>query len=282
MDARTPQWSIQNYLRTDVYYYRPQFGKALKHAAQDGDLELVKWLFTHFSGCIAPADVVEIAATNGHFHILEYLLNHDVGQFGPHLKYQDDENAEDEWAIFQWIPRRPREGNAVTWGTDAILEAIQRGHFKLARWLVFSTPRTFDDEEVTEQHGAGGGVGTRGSMSARVCAKTPSVQTIEWMLTCDYLRPDEDIHPWLILFLARKDRLDLMQPIWEIFAASQKNLNLEPWLGHWRTAMEEAAACGNMTMLRWLAEHSVGREVCANKGSRRRMLSLKQQRGAIY
>lgn len=91
--ARTREWSTHNYLRTDVYYHCYQFGKALLYATKEGNLELVKWLFTHFSGCIAPADVVEVAARNGFHDILKCLLDHDAGRFGPHLKYRDDENS---------------------------------------------------------------------------------------------------------------------------------------------------------------------------------------------
>lgn len=50
--------------------------------------------------------------------------------------------------MFEWIPRRPRQGNAVTWSTRSVLVAINNGHFELAQWLVGSTPRSFDDDEV--------------------------------------------------------------------------------------------------------------------------------------
>lgn len=84
IDAKTPEWSLQNYItiygliRT-TKYYRYEFGKALHFAVEEGDLEQVEWLFTHFSGCIVPADVVEVAASNGDLDILEFLLEHDAG-----------------------------------------------------------------------------------------------------------------------------------------------------------------------------------------------------------
>ncbi|KAK1930022.1 hypothetical protein P3T76_014519 [Phytophthora citrophthora] len=45
-------------------------------AAGRGDLEIIKWLFTHFSDCEVPLEAVKAAASNGHLSVLQYLLEH--------------------------------------------------------------------------------------------------------------------------------------------------------------------------------------------------------------
>jgi len=65
VEGRTPGWSLTNYLRSDPHYYRWQFAKSLYAAAERGDLEIVEWLFAHFSGCEAPVGVVMLLRGEG-------------------------------------------------------------------------------------------------------------------------------------------------------------------------------------------------------------------------
>jgi hypothetical protein len=72
-EARTPGWSLTNYMRSDRHYYRWQFAKSLYAAAERGDLAIVEWLFAHFSGCEGPAEVVAVAARQGNPRFLRFL-----------------------------------------------------------------------------------------------------------------------------------------------------------------------------------------------------------------
>ncbi|KAG3098066.1 hypothetical protein PI125_g15481 [Phytophthora idaei] len=63
---RTQRWSLINYLRSEPHYYQWQFWKSMRIAAEVGDVEVVKWIFSHFSSCVVPIEMVDIAAKNGH------------------------------------------------------------------------------------------------------------------------------------------------------------------------------------------------------------------------
>ncbi|GMF45375.1 unnamed protein product [Phytophthora fragariaefolia] len=76
---RTSSWTLSNFLRSEPLYYQWQFQKATVTAAGPGDLGALKWLFTHFSGCVVPVLAVEEAACDGHLAVLEFLLEHDAG-----------------------------------------------------------------------------------------------------------------------------------------------------------------------------------------------------------
>ncbi|POM72896.1 Hypothetical protein PHPALM_10322 [Phytophthora palmivora] len=107
-------WSLCQYLRSDVHYYRFQFTKSLRAAVELGDLEIVQWVLKHFSGCTAEENVVEEAARCGRLDILEYLL--EYGRC-----YGDDQNV-------------------ILWGGDDMANAIQEGHGEVAQWLYENIP----------------------------------------------------------------------------------------------------------------------------------------------
>ncbi|GMF17105.1 unnamed protein product [Phytophthora fragariaefolia] len=110
-------WSLSQFLRTDVHYYRFQFSKSLRAAAARGDLDVVQWLLGHFSGCTADVEVVEEAARCGRRDVLELLLEYEA-------RGEQDET----------------ERNVVMWGGDDVANAVKAGHGGLARWLYESTP----------------------------------------------------------------------------------------------------------------------------------------------
>ncbi|KAL4129881.1 hypothetical protein PRIC2_005888 [Phytophthora ramorum] len=106
-------WSLFWYLRSDVHYNRYQFTESLRTAAERGDLEVIRWLLDHFSGCTAGVEVVEAAARCGHLEVLQHLLHYD--------------NQEEK-------------RNIIVWGEEDVKNAIEGGHGLVARWLYENIP----------------------------------------------------------------------------------------------------------------------------------------------
>ncbi|KAG1703745.1 hypothetical protein DVH05_006760 [Phytophthora capsici] len=107
-------WSLCQYLRTDIHYYRFQFTKSLRMAVKRGDLDIVKWILERFSGCTAGEEVVEEAALGGRMEILQYLL--EYGRCEEHNR------------------------NTILWGGDDMTNAIRAGHGEVAHWLYDTIP----------------------------------------------------------------------------------------------------------------------------------------------
>ncbi|EGZ05524.1 hypothetical protein PHYSODRAFT_533743, partial [Phytophthora sojae] len=108
MDTRSVGWSLSNFLRSEPHYYHWEFIVSLLVAANRGNLEVVQWLFDHFSGCEAPADAFEEAAVNDHLPVVKFLL-------------ANSDNCRDE--------------NVVHWSDYVVTEAATKGHLELVRWL---------------------------------------------------------------------------------------------------------------------------------------------------
>lgn len=114
--ARASKWTIHSYWRADRYYHRYQFSQALYQAAESGNAAIVEWLFNHFSGCIAPAEVMGVAARSGRREILEMRWRNDAGRGGKYFKKAM--SSEVDTTFYEWMRERPAKGNAVTWGGD--------------------------------------------------------------------------------------------------------------------------------------------------------------------
>ncbi|RLN69842.1 hypothetical protein BBJ28_00014792, partial [Nothophytophthora sp. Chile5] len=124
---RTPGWSLLNFLRSDRYYYRYAFSKALEEAARLGLLHVVEWLFAHFSGVEAEVEVVEAAANAGHLHILQYLFDHSTLTEYQRVRYG---------TAFLGLRRQyPDDGIVVRWGRHDAARATKSGHDEIVRWL---------------------------------------------------------------------------------------------------------------------------------------------------
>ncbi|RLN72922.1 hypothetical protein BBJ28_00024549 [Nothophytophthora sp. Chile5] len=123
---RKPWWSLTNFLRSDRHYHAWMFSMALREAASQGDLEVVKWLFTHFPGCTAYVGVVEAAAEAGHLHILQFLHANSTAAFS------DDTRIDQQHEV----PVGLEVGNAITvnWGCDDVVFAAENGYLEIVRW----------------------------------------------------------------------------------------------------------------------------------------------------
>lgn len=115
-NGRAAGWSLTNHLQSNVHYYQWQCSESLEVAAGRGDLEAVKWLLEHFSGCEVAVEVVEAAARNGHVSVLQYLLHY---------------------------------GRVVHWGGRSLVDAVENGHSKVVQWLCQHAPHRYDELEVT-------------------------------------------------------------------------------------------------------------------------------------
>ncbi|RLN95847.1 hypothetical protein BBJ28_00020422, partial [Nothophytophthora sp. Chile5] len=117
---RTPGWSLLNFLRSDRYYYRYAFSKALEEAARLGLLHVMEWLFAHFSGVEAEVEVAEAAANAGHLHILQFLFDHSA-----FTEFQEGLN-ERGFLILRRL--YPDDGIVITWGRHDAVRAAKNGH----------------------------------------------------------------------------------------------------------------------------------------------------------
>ncbi|EGZ05510.1 hypothetical protein PHYSODRAFT_432348, partial [Phytophthora sojae] len=79
VEERSPSWTLINYLRSDPCYYRWQFAEAMNAAISCNNLRIVEWLWTHFSWCVVPARAIKLAASQGCLDILKFLQAHDAG-----------------------------------------------------------------------------------------------------------------------------------------------------------------------------------------------------------
>lgn len=124
-------------LRTALLFL--QFSKSIATAANQGNLEMVKWLFAHFSDCGAPAGAAYNAAMWGHLHVLEFLWAHsDVNM--PLYKKQKVIDGGSEIGG-QYAAEYEETNNCVEWDNDYIIwAAAQCDRFDIVRWLYHNTP----------------------------------------------------------------------------------------------------------------------------------------------
>jgi hypothetical protein len=135
VEDQVPGYLLTNYLRTDLRYYRWLLYESLEIAAHRGDLEGIKWRFSHFSGCGTPVEVVEEAAKHGHLSVLQFLFDHDAGR-----RYSSEEKptTEDFEARIDTIPVWTLEGrgNLVSWDGWSLLRAIKNRQVAAAKWMI--------------------------------------------------------------------------------------------------------------------------------------------------
>jgi len=266
--ARTPGWSLTNYLRADPHYYRWQFAKSLYAAAERGDLEIVEWLFAHFSGCEAPLEVVRIAERRGNVRVLRFLW--------AHRSREQKEAAQTE--------RLPRSSAGIAsdctvqfgfmrynydaeyWGEMAITKAVGNG--QLARYLDDRLEPFWYDRltAITEALRLGAfelaeRLIPSGISILQYATDCPRPEVIAQSLGEGFLQWDEERAATAFSNLAESGSCGLMQQILQLHSPLRQDLSC--WRSTWREAFKAACSGGNLCVLTWLMEHSLGEEVCA-------------------
>ncbi|KAE9018277.1 hypothetical protein PR003_g14053 [Phytophthora rubi] len=267
--TRQPRWSLHNFLRSDVHYYRYQFSNSMEVAACRDNLAMVEWLDTHFSGCEVPSGVPEAAARNGNLPILQFLLAHDGASIGGHSDAKKKKQVETEDGGVK-AQIQGREGNRVQWGRRVMSLALSSKHPDVVRWLHENMPdgkNERDREREIECALRNGDVElAKFLMPPGRCvldyATCSGLKMIEWMLDCGYVQRDIGHANSAIGSLAYLGRLDLMQQIVLLHSPPRKHDTL--CLHSWWNAIVIACERGYLEMLKWLMDHPLGQELCGN------------------
>ncbi|KAG6945339.1 hypothetical protein JG688_00016600 [Phytophthora aleatoria] len=116
-DRRYLYWSPLHFLQNDCHYHRAQFSRGVVEAVRRGDLDMIRWLFAHFSGCVVAVQAVEAAAASGDLRTLEFFLDNERA-------FQDAQDGAET-----------NDSNEVQWGDADMAAAVENGHADVARWL---------------------------------------------------------------------------------------------------------------------------------------------------
>jgi hypothetical protein len=257
---RTLRWSLTNFLRSELHYYRYQFAESMKVAAKRGDVAVVAWLLGHFRDCVVPAEAVGKAADNGHLDILKLLWGHDSGR---HDRERQEVSMKRK-VVINSGETGSAGNNMVCWGDSPVFGVR---HPDVARWLhEHSLPKR--DDELEEAIRAAVNIDDwelakfflppgRCLLDYGAYCRKPKM--IEWMLDCGYLQRDNNVAVCAIRDLVfRSENLPLMQRI----AEQHKPPYNQNWNEVWSQAMACVCQCGQLKTLQWLAEHPTGVRIC--------------------
>ncbi|ETK73610.1 hypothetical protein F441_19902 [Phytophthora nicotianae CJ01A1] len=270
-DTRAPNWTLNNYLRSERQYYLWQFRKSAEVAAECGNVDMMKWLFGHFSNCFVPVGVVEAAAKKGHLPILKFLLENDAGRHYPHshmpmvvtggiVPHQSVPEISDE---------EQGEGIVVHWGGRSMLHSIEQKHVEIAKWLCQNSPHKMDNDEIRWAVEYSLRVPDmelarfflpQGRSIVEFSHDDPDPEVVETLLEEGYTRLDEHCAAVSIYMLARVGRLDLMHRIVQLHSPPRARPRFD-WSSEWFFATKEACKFGDVSVVKWLMEHPVGLRV---------------------
>jgi hypothetical protein len=269
-------------LPSDPHYYRFQFTKSLAVAARRGNLDVVKWLFAHFSGCVAPPSVAIGAARQGHLAVVQFLWEHsDEAQHSDRQSFKKRKIVSDGGAALA----ESESGNPTTrrglpsevqWDGIIVLIAAKCGHFDVARWLCEHTEcdsENWDNwcVEGFVKRSLDGGADDlarlflpRGMCVLDYAEDCSRVDMIELLLDCGCLHRDTDLVFNAIRNLAQSGSLALMQQIVLLHSPlPEGSFSLSSrWTRIGKEALRNACASGELEATRWLLEHPLGVAVC--------------------
>ncbi|ETL28787.1 hypothetical protein L916_17916, partial [Phytophthora nicotianae] len=239
-DHRYLCWSPLQFLRADRHYHCAQFSQAVVEAVRRGDLDMIRWLFAHFSGCVVAVQAVEAAAAAGDLRILEYFLDNERA-------LQDTQEGTET-----------NDCNQVQWGGSDMAVAVEEGHADVARWL-------FDHKGDVER--------AWGRFMVAV-VRGGDLELLQWVLHRGYAA--HQLAPPTMDDAAWGGHLDMLQWLYHHgyvhhasfaleYAARNGYVEIVEWLvryhpvGNASRALDAAARENRLHVVRWLLEHNLGR-----------------------
>ncbi|GMF36621.1 unnamed protein product [Phytophthora lilii] len=289
-ESRKPGWTITNFLRFDPHYYQWQFSQCLAESVRRGDPEIVNWLFAHFSGCEATADVVELAADGGHLHILRILWEHRSGicsgsnPGGANKELHTDAAFSRNTCCVKFNDTR----SAEHWGEDVIRKSIDNGEF--IECLQDDLPLGYLDRQSAIKYAlrignlclaemllpAGGCILDYGALC-------PHPEVIKRMIECGYQCWTEARAAAAMVDLAKAGNVKLMKELIQQYSPLQKCH--ASWTKAWKDAIYSACEYGNLSELLWLLGHplysNIDQSHESNVGSWRGLLDAAAERGHV-
>ncbi|KAL3664185.1 hypothetical protein V7S43_010514 [Phytophthora oleae] len=239
-DGDSVCWSPLQFLQNDRHYHHVQFSQGVVEGVRRRDLQIVRWLFDHFSGCMVSVQAVETAASNGEQRFLQFFFDREFH--------------------FQEIQETAgiNDSNQVQWGGADLAVAMENGHVDTVRWL-------FDNKGSVERDW--------GRFMTAVVRKGDIV-LLQWLLARGYAErqlapPTMDDAAWgghleMLQWLYREGYVHHASFALE-HAARNGSLEVVQWLvrfhpvGNASRALDAAARENHLHVVRWLLEHNLGR-----------------------
>ncbi|ETP40863.1 hypothetical protein F442_11859 [Phytophthora nicotianae P10297] len=270
--SRLSTWSVHNYLRSDPHYNRDQFVESLIAAVNRKDLAVVQWVFSHFSGLEVPEDVADAATRAGSLPVLKFLLANVVGHEGEYIRSKMKRKVgANDGEITAEEMESSKTRHLAHWDVGSMMRiAVQEGNPEVVRYLhenmpVYDTEQFIGSSLLGENDEVAQILMPKGKCLLDYASTFRSVKLGEMLLDCGYIQRDQGLAHSAIQILARFGRFDLMQQVVLVhFPFVKDRLS---WWNAWRSAIKSACEHGNLSMLQWLLDHSIGQE---HRGSWRR------------
>ncbi|ETL79603.1 hypothetical protein L917_19803 [Phytophthora nicotianae] len=235
-DAQTSKWTFAKLLQSERSYYRWAFSQSLVQTVRRGDLTMLQWLLSHFSGCPVSQEVVEEAARGGHLWALQ-LLERDTSHAG--IEWSDravDRAAKiGDWELVRWLLQRTGSTRETRRADDEVVNsAFEQNNLLQVKWAI----------------GCGFGVGG---------IQFPDCTEAEWQGRAEILRylldgghvPVANIAGVGAYQAARFGDLYFLKWL-------EYQLKAEIDVQYWTHALENASESGYLAVVQWILTHADG------------------------
>jgi hypothetical protein len=262
-------WIDSKTIRFDSSY-------AFKGAAKSGNVELLNWLYvrSHDDVLDSGHDIVNEAATNGHLHVLEWILaKYNKNLWGRKTCHSAAKNGHLE--VLQWLRSRDppcpwgestfaaasgHNHKAITdwlqtlvpscpFNSTVLLYAVRNGDLKLVQWLRSQTPPCPFPDDIISQAFGNKNVEMRKwlvdnnapcNWNSKLCSIAVShndLNTLKWLRS---LTPPCPWDSWICEIAVRSDNIEVLE--WLVSQGCELNNKSYHW----------PASSGQLDMLVWL------------------------------